>query len=82
MTTFTLINDLMQREETVIIFINISSTIFTISIVFIFTYLIAVRISRPLNKLVNTARYMSNNLTKKNISDEILNEIKHIEAAN
>ncbi|CAD8137983.1 unnamed protein product [Paramecium octaurelia] len=82
LTTFTLISSIMQREETVIIFINVSSTILTISIVFIFTYLIAVRISRPLNKLVNTSRYMSNNLTKKNISHEILNEIKHIEAAN
>ncbi|CAD8055207.1 unnamed protein product [Paramecium sonneborni] len=82
LTTFTLINDIMQREDTVIMFINISSTILTISLVFIFTYLISVRISRPLNKLVNISRYMSNNLTKKNISNEILNEIKHIEASN
>jgi nitrate/nitrite-specific signal transduction histidine kinase len=72
----------MERVDTAIIYINISSTVFTIALVFIFTYTIAVRISRPLNRLVAAAKYMSNNVTKKNITEEILNEIRHIEAAN
>lgn len=44
--------------------------------------MIAVRVSRPLNKLVKIAKYMSNNLTKKNITGEILYELNLIEATN
>jgi len=78
MSTYTIISDIVTREEISIILLTLCSSTFTLAIVFIFTYLIAVRISRPLNKLITTAAFMSNNVTKKNITSEILHELNEI----
>lgn len=82
MNTYTQIANIMDREETSIVLLTMCSSIFTLAIVFIFTYLIAVRISRPLNKLITTAAFMSSNVTKKNITQIILKELNEITAEN
>lgn len=79
---YTLISTIIEHEETVIILLTMCSCINTVAIVFIFTYMVAVKISRPLRKLINSAAHMSSSASSKNVTSKILQELDQIEAQN
>lgn len=65
---YSLISTIISHEDTVIILLTLCSCINTVAIVFIFTYMVAVKISRPLRKLITTAANMSRSATQKNVT--------------
>lgn len=72
---FNIISTLIEHEETVIILLTICASVNTIAIVFIFTYMVAVKISRPLRKLIMIAEMMNNGSRSKSVTERIIREL-------
>jgi hypothetical protein len=77
---YNLISTLMYHEETVIVLLTICASANTIAIVYIFTYMVAVKISRPLRKLITIAGIMNSGSRSKSVTEKIIKELDQIQA--
>jgi hypothetical protein len=67
----------IRTQKSLIVFISIIASAFTISIVICLCYYVATLISAPLKKLIHVADLLNNNATEKNVLKDL--EIKEEE---